>query len=339
MLCLGLGEAMRRREFSALLGGMAAAWPLAARAAQSDQMRRIGVLMGFAESDPTAQSWIAAFQNALAKLGWTVGNNLRIELRWAAADPDKIRSFVKELVDLRPDAIFDQTTPVTGALARETQTIPIVFVYVADPIGSGFAPSLARPGGNITGFTYLEPTTGGKWVGLLKEVAPRTAHLGILFNPATTPPLKFYMPSIQAAASSFAIEARSTPVHAKDEIEGVIAAQARNPGGGLLVMPDVFNDANRELIIALAARLGVPAIYPRPVFAESGGLIAYGADLTEQFRQAAGYIDRILKGANPGDLPIQQPTKFELAVNIKTAKALGLNIPQSMLLLADEVIE
>ena len=330
---------MRRREFITLLGGTAAAWPLAARAEQSDRMRRIGVLMGFAESDPTAQSWIAAFQNALAKLGWTEGSNLRIELRWAAADPDKIRSFAKELVDLRPDAIFDQTTPVTGALASETQTIPIVFVYVADPIGSGFAPSLARPGGNITGFTYLEPTTGGKWVGLLKEIAPRTAHVGILFNPATTPPLKFYMPSIQAAASSFAIEASSAPVHAKDEIEGVIAAQARNPGGGLLVMPDVFNDANRELIIALAAHLGVPAIYPRPVFAESGGLIAYGADLTEQFRQAARYIDRILKGANPGDLPIQQPTKFDLAINVKTAKALGLNIPQSMLLLADEVIE
>jgi putative ABC transport system substrate-binding protein len=302
-------------------------------------MRRIGVLMGFAESDPTAQSWVGAFQNALAKLGWTEGSNLRIELRWAAADPDKIRSFARELVDLRPDAIFDQTTPVTGALASETQTIPIVFVYVADPIGSGFAPSLARPGGNITGFTYLEPTTGGKWVGLLKEIAPRTAHVAILFNPATTPPLKFYMPSIQAAASSFAIEASSAPVHAKDEIEGVIAAQARNPGGGLLVMPDVFNDANRELIIGLAARLGVPAIYPRPVFAESGGLIAYGADLTEQFRQAAGYIDRILKGANPGDLPIQQPSKFELAINVKTAKALGLNIPQSVLLLADEVIE
>jgi putative ABC transport system substrate-binding protein len=311
----------------------------AARAQQPDKMRLIGVLMGFAESDPTAQAWIAAFRDALKKLGWMEGHNLRIELRWGAADPDKIRTFAKELVDLRPDVIFDQTTPVTDALTRETQTIPIVFVYVADPIGSGFAPSLARPGGNITGFTYLEPTTGGKWVGLLKEIAPQTAHVAVLFNPATTPPLKFYMPSIQSAASSFAIEASSSPVHAKDEIEGVIAAQARNPGGGLLVMPDVFNDANLELIIALAARSGVPAIYPRPVFAESGGLIAYGTDLTEQFRQAAGYIDRILKGASPGDLPIQQPTKFELVINVKTAKALGLSIPQSMLLLADEVIE
>jgi putative tryptophan/tyrosine transport system substrate-binding protein len=330
---------MRRREFITLLGGATAAWPLTVRAQQGERVRRIGVLMGFAESDPTAQSWVAAFRDALAKLGWSEGNNLQAELRWGAADPDRIRTLAKELVGLRPDAIFDQTTPVTDALARVTQTIPIVFVYVADPIGSGFAASLARPGSNITGFTYLEPTTGGKWVGLLKEIAPRTAHVALLFNPATTPPLKFYMPSIQAAASSFAVEASSAPVYARDEIEGVIAAQARNPGGGLLVMPDVFNDANRELIIALAARSGVPAIYPRPVFAESGGLIAYGADLTEQFRQAAGYIDRILKGANPGDLPIQQPTKFDLVINVKTAKALGLSIPQSMLLLADEVIE
>ena len=330
---------MRRREVIALLGGSIVAQPFTAGAQQGERVRRIGVLMGFAESDPTAQSWVAAFRDALAKLGWAEGSNLRIEMRWSAADPDSIRALAKELVEVRPDAIFDQTTPVTGALARETQTIPIVFVYVADPIGSGFAPSLARPGGNITGFTYLEPTTGGKWVGLLKEVAPRTAHVAVLFNPATTPPLKFYMPSIQAAASSLAVEVSSAPVHAKDDIEGVIAAQARNPGGGLLVMPDVFNDANRELIIALTARSGVPAIYPRPVFAESGGLIAYGADLTEQFRQAAGYIDRILKGANPGDLPIQQPTKFELVINVKTAKALGLSIPQSMLLLADQVIE
>jgi putative ABC transport system substrate-binding protein len=201
---------MRRREFILTVGAMVAL-PSAARAQQLDKMRLIGVLMGFAESDPTAQAWIAAFRDALKKLGWMEGNNFRIELRWGAADPDKIRTFAKELVDLRPDVIFDQTTPVTGALTRETHTIPIVFVYVADPIGSGFAPSLARPGGNITGFTYLEPTMGGKWVGLLKEAAPLTAHVAVLFNPATTPPLKFYMPSIQAAASSFAIEASSAP--------------------------------------------------------------------------------------------------------------------------------
>jgi putative ABC transport system substrate-binding protein len=235
--------------------------------------------------------------------------------------------------------ILADSTPVTAALKRETLTITIVFAVVADPIGSGFAPSLARPGGNITGFTYVEPTTGGKWIGLLKEIAPRTAHVAMLFNPATTPQLKFYMPSIQAAASSLAIEANSAPVHARDEIEGVIAAQARNPGGGLLVMPDIFNIVNGESIIALAARSGVPAIYPIPFYAESGGLIAYGADFTERFRQAAGYVDRILKGANPGDLPIQRPTKFELVINLKTSKALGLSVPQSMLLLADAVIE
>ena len=245
----------------------------------------------------------------------------------------------KELVKLQPDVILADLTPVTAALKRETLTMPIVFAVVADPIGSGFAPSLARPGGNITGFTYVEPTTGGKWIGLLKEIAPRTAHVAMLFNPATTPQLKFYMPSIQAAASSLAIEANSAPVHARDEIEGVIAAQARNPGGGLLVVPDIFNIVNGELIIAQAARSGVPAIYPIPFYAESGGLIAYGADFTERFRQAAGYVDRILKGANPGDLPIQRPTKFELVINLKTAKALGLSVPQSMLLLADAVIE
>jgi len=330
---------MRRREFITLVGGAATTWPLAARAQQPDRTRRIGVLMGFAESDPAAQSYVAAFRDALAKLGWAEGSNLQIEFRWGAADTDRIKTLAKELVDLRPDVIFDQTTPVTSALARETTTIPIVFTYVGDPIGSGFAASLARPGGNITGFTYLEPTTGGKWIGLLKEIAPRTARVALLFNPATSPPLKFYMPSVQAAASSLAVETSTAPVHSNDEIEGVIAAQARNPGGGLLVMPDVFNDTNRKLIITLAARSGVPAIYPRPVFAESGGLIAYGADLAEQFRQAAGYIDRILKGAKPADLPIQTPTKFELIINLKTAKALGLTVPPLMLSRADEVIE
>jgi putative tryptophan/tyrosine transport system substrate-binding protein len=328
---------MRRRDFIKVVAASAVTRPLAARAQQPAQMRRIGVLMGFAEGDVTAQSWLAAFRDALSQLGWSEGNNLRIEVRWGAADPDRIRTLAKELVDLRPDAIFDQTTPVTDALARATQTIPIVFVYVADPIGSGFAASLAHPGRNVTGFTYLETTTGGKWVELLKAIAPRTANVALLFNPETAP--KFYMPSVQAAASSFAVEASIAPVHARDEIAGVIAGQARSPGGGLVVMPDVFNDANRELIIALAASSRVPAIHPRPVFAESGGLIAYGADLAEQFRQAAGYIDRILKGANPGDLPVQMPTKFELVINLKTAKALGLTVPPSLLARADEVIE
>ena len=225
-----------------------------------------------------------------------------------------------------------------GALARETQTVPIVFVTVSDPIGSGFAANLAHPGGNITGFSVDDSSLGGKWVELLKEIAPRTARVGLLFNPGG-PLLQSYMPSIQAAASSSNIQLSVATVHARDEIEGVIAAQARDPVGSLIVMPNVFNTTNRELIISLAARYGVPAIYFSAYFAQSGGLIAYGTDFTEQFRQAAGYVDRILKGAKPADLPVQAPTKFELVINLKTAKALGLTIPPNLLAVADEVIE
>jgi putative ABC transport system substrate-binding protein len=339
MLSPDFGADMRRREFITLLGGAAAAWPLAARAHQPERMRRIGVLMGFAESDPAAQSQIAAFRGALAKLGWTEGGNLQIELRWGAGNPDRIRTFTKELVDLRPDAIFGQTTPVIGALARETRTIPIVFAVVSDPIGSGFAASLARPGGNITGFTDFDSAMGGKWMELLKEIAPRTVRVALLFNPATAAPLQFHMPSIQSAAPSLAIQASAAPVHAKDEIEGVIAAQARNSGGSLIVMPDPFNIGNRELIIALAARYSVPAISNNRSFAESGGLITYGADFAEEFRQAAAYIDRVLKGAKPADLPVQQPTKYELVINLKTAKALGLDVSLQLQQRADAVIE
>jgi len=302
-------------------------------------MRLIGVLMAYAESDSTAQSWLAAFRAALAKLGWTEGSNLRIELRWSAADADRMRTLAKELVDLRPNAIFGVTTPAISALARETRTIPIVFTSVSDPIGSGFAASLAHPGGNITGFMANDPALGGKWVELLKEIAPRTVRVALLFNPATAVPLQYFLPSIQAAASSFAVQANATPVHAKDEIEGVFAAQARNPGGGLIVMPDVFNEPNRELIIALAARYSVPAIYYNRFFSEPGGLISYGDARSEQFRLAAGYIDRVLKGEKPADLPVQAPTRFELIVNLKTAKALGLTIPDKLLATADEVIE
>ena len=251
---------MRRRDFIMVIGG-AAAWPIATRAQQPGRMRLIGGLMGFAESDPAAQSLVAEFRGALTKLGWTLGGNLRVELRWGASDMDKIGSLAKELVELRPDAIFGQTTPVIGALARETRTIPIVFVTVSDPIGSGFAASLTHPGGNITGFTFVESAMGSKWVELLKEIAPRTVRVALLFNPATAPPLKFYLPSIQTAAASFGVQMSVTPVHSKDEIEGVIAAQARNPGGSLIVMPDAFNATNHELIIMLAARYGVPALY------------------------------------------------------------------------------
>jgi putative ABC transport system substrate-binding protein len=262
---------MHRREFISLSLGAAVSWPLVARAQQPDRMRLVGVLMAYAENDPAAQSEVAAFRGTLAKLGWTEGSNLRIELRWGAGDADKERTFAKELVDLRPDVILSQTTAVTDALARNTKTIPIVFVAVGDPVASGFTTSLARPSGNITGFTAFEPTVGGKWVELLKEIAPRTMRVACLSNQATGGPLQFFMPSIQAAASSLAVQVSIAPVHAKDEIEGVIAAQTHDPGGGLIVMPSAFNVTNRDLIIALAARYGVPAIYFNRLFAESGG--------------------------------------------------------------------
>jgi len=315
--------------------------PLAAEAQQPDRVRLIGVLMAYAKSDRVAESWLAAFRGALSKLGWTEGSNLRIELRWSADNADRMSALAKELVDLRPNAILGVTTPVVGALARETKIIPIVFVGVSDPIGSGFAANLAHPGGNITGFMSNDPagTLGGKWVDLLKKIAPRTVRIALLFNPATAAPLQLSMPSIQAAAFSFAVQVNAAPVHAKDEIEGVIAALTRHPGGGLLVMPDVFNDVNRELIIALAARYRVPAVYFNRFFSEPGGLISYGDVRSEQFRLAAGYIDRILKGEKPADLPLQAPTKFELIINLKTAKAFGLTIPPALLHQVDELIQ
>jgi len=331
---------MRRRDFIRLVGGGAAsAWPFAARAQQPDRMRLVGVLMGYAENDPAAQSEVAIFRSTLTKLGWTEGGNVRIEVRWSSGDADKADKVAKDLIDLRPGVILSQTTAVTGILARKTQTIPIVFVTVADPIASGFTTSLARPSGNITGFTAFEPTLSGKWVELLKEIAPRTTHVALLLNQATGPPLQFFMPSIQAAASSLAVQVSTAPVHARDEIEGVIATQARTPGGGLIVMPSAFSVTNRSLIIALAARYGVPAIYFNRSFAESGGLINYSPDYNELFRQAPEYIDRILKGAKPADLPVQQPTKYELIINLKAAKALGLEVPVRLQQIADELIE
>jgi putative tryptophan/tyrosine transport system substrate-binding protein len=327
---------MKRREFLMLLSGTAAIAPLVARAQQP--MRLIGVLMGFAENDPTAQSMVAAFRAALAKLGWTEDSNMRIELRWGGYDRDRIKRLAKELVDLRPDVILGQTTPVTAALSRETQGIPIVFVTVSDPIGSGLTASLAHPGGNITGFSVDDIALGSKWMELLKEIAPRTERVALLFNPAG-PPLQSAMPSIQAAASSLHVQVGTATVYSKDEIESVIAAQAGDPAGGLIVMPSTFNTTNRELIIAMTAQYRVSAIYFSGFFAQSGGLISYGPDYPAQARQAAGYIDRILKGAKPSDLPIQTPTQFELMINLKTAKTLGLDVPPSLLATSDEVIE
>jgi putative ABC transport system substrate-binding protein len=327
---------MRRRDFIKVIAGSATAWPLMARAQQPERMRLVGVLRGFSEQ--AGQSLVTTFRGALRTLGWVEGTNLRIELRWGGGDAGRIGTFAKELVDLRPDVILAQTTPVAVAIAHHTKAIPIVFVTVSDPIGSGLATSVTHPGGNATGFTFVESAMGGKWVELLKEIAPRTARIALLFNPATAPPLQFYVPSIEAAASSFAVKVSTAPVHNKEEIEPVIAGQASSPGGSLIVMPDAFNAANRELIITLAARYGVPAMYGNN-FAELGGLIFYGADFAESFRLGAGYIDRILRGAKPGELPIQLPSKFDLAINLKTAKALSLTVPPSLLATADEVIE
>jgi len=299
-------------------------------------MRLVAIFMGFAESDPVAQSMATTFRAALAKLGWTEGRNVPIELRWAGPDLDRIKALAKELADLHPDVILGQTTPVVKALAREMPTSPIVFIIVSDPVGSGFAANFARPGGNITGFTVDESAEGGKWVQLLKQIAPDTARMALLFN-AAGPPLQFFTPSIQAAASSLDVHVNVIAINAKDEIEGVIAGQDR--GGGLIVLPNAFNTTNRESIIELAARYRVPAIYFNAYCARSGGLIGYGSDYAEQSRQAAGYVDRILKGTKPADLPVQAPTKFELVINLRAAMGLGLNVPPTLLAVADEVIE
>jgi putative tryptophan/tyrosine transport system substrate-binding protein len=328
---------MERRQFLALIGSLVMMWPLVARAQRPERVRRIGVLM--ANIGPIAQSEVTAFVGSLKGLGWTEGSNLQTEVRWGAGDPDRIQSSA-ELVNLRPDVIVANGTPAVVSLVRETNTTSIVFVNVADPIGSGFVETLSHPGGNLTGFTTDNSELGGKWVELLKELAPRTVCVTLLFNPATAVPLKIYMPSIKAAASSSAVEVNAAPVHAQDEIEGVIAAQARDPKGSIIVMPDPFNVTNSQRIVLLAARYGVPAIYFTPTyFAELGGLVAYGSDFAGQFPQAAVYVDRILKGAKPAELPVQAPTKFDLVINLKTAKALGLNVSPSLLVGAARVIE
>jgi putative ABC transport system substrate-binding protein len=330
---------MRRREFITLLGGATVTWPLAARAQQPDRMRRIGVLMGFPESDSQAQSFIAAFRDGLQKLGWTDGRNIRIDTRWPGFDAESRQRFAKELVALQPDLILSHTTPTTAALLQETRTIPIVFATVTDPVGSGFVPSLARPGGNVTGFTLVEPTMAAKWVELLKEIAPRVNRVAMLFNPATATYADYFLTPFKAAAASFGVAAIAAPVRDMSELESVVAAQAREPNGGLIVMPDSFTDTHREEITSLVARYHLLAVYAYRFFTEHGGLLSYGADLRDNFRRAAYYVDRVLKSEKPADLPVQAPTKFELVINLKTAKELGLTITRDFVLIADEVIE
>jgi putative ABC transport system substrate-binding protein len=329
---------MKRREFITLLGG-AATWPLAAYAQQGEQMRRIGVLMGYAENDSEAQAWVGAFREGLQKLGWTEGRNIRIDTRWASDDAEAMQRFAQELVALQPDLILSQTTPTTTALLQETRTIPIVFTMVADPVGSAFVASLSRPGGHVTGFATLEGSLGGKWLELLKEIAPRVARVALLFNPATATFAEYFLVPVKAAAASLGVEAIVAPVHAMSELESIIATQAREPNSGLVVLPDSFLQVHRAEVTSLAARYRLPAVYPYRQFAELGGLLSYGTDRLENWRRAAGYVDRILKGEKPADLPVQAPSKYELVLNLKTAKALGLDVPWILQQRADEVIE
>jgi putative tryptophan/tyrosine transport system substrate-binding protein len=331
---------IRRRGFIFTLGGVAAAWPLTSHAQQPNRVRRIGVLMSYAESDSDAQAWYAAFREGLQKLGWTEGHNTQIDTRWATPDDaESMRRFAKELVALEPDLLLSSTTPTTSALLQQTRTIPIVFAIVADPIGSGFVASFARPGGNVTGFTFTEPTMAGKWLELLKQIAPRVVRVAMLFNPVSATYAEYWLNPFKAAAPSFAVEAIAAPVRNGSELESIIAAQAREPNGGLIAMPDSFTDAHRVEITSLAARYRLPAIYPFRFFAEVGGLLSYGVDRTDNFRRAAKYVDRILKGEKPAEIPVQAPINFELVVNLKTAKALGLDVPLHLQQLADEIIE
>ena len=330
---------MRRREFISLLGGAAVAWPLAARAQQGERMRRIGVLMSLTEDDPDAKVRLATFQRGLEMLGWSKGRNVRIDYRFAPAGA-QAQVLAKELVALQPDVILSQATPSTTALHRETRTIPIVFVGVADPIGSGFVASLARPSTNITGLLLFEASTTGKWLAMLKEMAPRLTRAALVLNPKTAPYYELYLRAAEAAAPSLGMEFVFSPIeNAAAVIERSIEFFARVPNGGLIVGPDTTNTVHRNHIVALAARHHLPAIYSNRLFVTAGGLISYSTDRVDQLRQAATYVDRILRGGKPAELPVQAPTKFETVINLKTAKALGLTVPPGLLVAADEVIE
>jgi ABC-type uncharacterized transport system substrate-binding protein len=329
-----------RRKFLATLGGAAAAWPRNLMAQWPDRVRRIGVLMELAASDAQARSNVAALQRTLRELGWLEGSNLGIDYRWAPDDAVLVWKFAKELVELRPDVIVAHSSPVVATLLGQTRNIPIVFVSISDPIGEGFVASFARPGGNVTGFTNFESSMTGKWVELLKDIAPELTRVAFLFNPqAAAGGGSYFLRPIDAAASTLKVKATMALVHDDDEIEAAFAALAREPGAGVILLPDIFTTAHHQLVIALAARYRVPSVYSYRFMVERGGLISYGVDINNLFERAATYVDRILKGAKPSDLPVQAPTKFELVINQKTAKALGLPVPDTLLARADEVIE
>ena len=330
---------MQRRDFLTLICASTVTWPLTARAQQTARVRRIGVLMGSVEADPAGKSRLAAFQGALAKLGWTEGSNLRIELRWGGADPALFAPSAAELVATGPEALLADSSPSLDALRLQTSKIPIVFVGVSDPIGQGFVTSLARPGGNITGFSAFDSPMAAKWLGMLTQITTPVARVAVLFNPATTPYAGLMLRAIDEAAPSFMVTVRAAPVNSDTEVEATMARVAREERGGVLVLPSVFTVTHRDAIIALAARHRVPAVYSFPLFATNGGLMSYGVDLADLHRRSAAYVDRILKGDRPGDLPVQQPIKFDLVINLKTAKALNITIAPSLLATANEVIE
>ena len=329
---------IERRKFLATLGGAAAAWPLAARAQQRGGMRRVGVLMHLAADDPEGQSRLAAFLQGLQEAGWAVGRNVNIDVRWAAGEADRFRKYAMELVALAPDVILTSAPPSIRAMQQATRTVPIVFVLVPDAVGTGIVDSLVRPGGNATGFMSYEYTLSGKWLELLKEITPGVTRAAVIRDAAlSVGPAQFGV--IQAVAPSLRVEVN--PVNTRDagEIERAIAAFAGSPNGGLIVTASASAIAHRDLIVTLAARHKLPAVYHRRVYLTNGGLMSYGPDFTDQFRRAAGYVDRILKGEKPADLPVQSPTKYELVINLKTTKALGLDVPATLLARADEVIE
>ena len=328
-----------RRELLVALGGAVAAWPLAARAQQAERIRRIGVLMAVAESDADVRSGVALFQQSLQEFGWKDGRNIRIDYRWGDADADRIQALAKELVGLQPDVLVAHSTPSAKGLLQATRSVPIVFLTVTDPLGQGLVASLSHPGGNITGFSVFEFSLGTKWVEVLKQIAPGTRRVTAIFNPETAPYYGMYLRSIEAATSAIAVELIAVQVHSEDDISNIIRKVGSEPNGGLFVLPDSHNVVHRKRIIELSAQYRLPAIYYFRYFASDGGLISYGPDEMDLFVRTASYVDRILKGASASDLPVQQPIKFELVINLKTAKALGLTVPATMLVAADEVIE
>ena len=330
-------DQLKKREFITLLGGAASAWSFAARAQQGSAMQRIGVLMQYAENDPEAQIRAKALEEALQKLGWTKGGNLRIDYRWVGAESGRFQLYAADLVRLNEEAIIAVSSPAVRALQHESHAIPIVFTQVSDPVGQGIIKNMARPGGNITGFTNYDPEIGGKWLELLKEAAPNLTRAAIVFNPRTAPYTALYVRAIEAVAPLIAVKVATSPVHDDAEIESAFAKHAREQGSGLIVMTDTFTSAHRKRIVELAARFALPAIYPYRYYVADGGLMSYGIEQVEQIRGAAGYVDRILKCEKAGDLPVQAPTKFRLTINVKTAKA--LNVPPTLLARADEVIE